>query len=208
MRTSSLDYGFKDEDEVTLFNAQALTAATTYSSPVIDTDRGVARLTLAVTGAAAAGGTCDVTLETSHDNSNWTTGVLAFTQVTSSNQAGERKRVGGLDRYVRAKAVQGALVAAAWTQAAGSPPAVGSTGTVAVPGLYEVKITKAGARGTSEFSWRVNGGAWSTAAATAATAALGSTGLTATFASGDYVLNNVYSTTATGYTVTLSGELV
>jgi hypothetical protein len=206
MRTSSIDYGFKDEDEVTLFNAQALVAATTYSSPVIDTDCGVARLTLVVDAPAA--GTCDVTLETSHDNSTWTTSVLAFTQVTTTDQTGERKRVAGLDRYVRAKAVQAALAPAAWTQAAGSPPAVGSTGTCAVAGTYEVKITTGGARGTAEFSYRVNGGAWSTPALTAATAALGSTGLTATFASGAYVLNDVYSTTATGYTVTLSGELV
>ena len=206
MRTSSIDYGFKDEDEVILFSAKTLVSATTYSD-VIDTDRGVARLTLVVDAPAA--GTCDVTLETSHDNSTWTTSILAFTQVTTSDQTGERKRIGGLDRYIRAKAVQAALAPAAWTQpSTGTPPAVGSTGTVAVSGTYEIKITKAGLRGTAEFSYRVNGGAWSTAALTAATAALGSTGLTATFDTGTYVLNDVYSTSATGYIVTLSGELV
>jgi hypothetical protein len=206
MRTGS-DGKFKDEDEVSLFAAQELAAATTYSD-VIDTDRGVARLTLSVGLPGPGEGTCDVTLETSHNNSAWTTGILTFTQVTTVEQTGERKRVGGLDRYIRAKAVQAALAPATWTQAAGSPPAVGSTGTVAVAGLYEVKITTGGARGTAYFSYRVAGGAWSTPAVTAATAALGSTGLTATFASGTYVLNDVYSTLVEGYTVSLSGELV
>jgi hypothetical protein len=205
MRTSSIDYGFKDEDEVTLFNALSLVDATTYSD-VIDTDCGVARLTFQAT--ATGEGTCDVTLETSHNNSTWTTSILAFTQVTTVDQTGERKRVGGLDRYVRAKAVQAALAPAAWTQPAGAPPAIGSTGTVAVAGTYEVKITTGGARGAAYFSYRVNGGAWSSPVVTAATAALGATGLTATFASGTYVLNDVYSTSVVGYVVSLSGELV
>jgi hypothetical protein len=201
------DYTAKDEDEVTLFSALSLVAATTYSD-VIDTDRGVARLTFQAT--ATGEGTCDVTLETSHNNSTWTTSILAFTQVTTVDQTGERKRIGGLDRYVRAKAVQAALAPSAWTQpSSGSPPVVGTTGTVAVAGTYEIKITTGGNRGTAEFSYRVNGGAWSTPALTAATVVLGSTGLTATFATGSaYTLNHVYTATVVGYVVSLSGELV
>lgn len=75
-----------------------------------------------------------------------------------------------------------------------SPPTVGLTGTVseAMPKII-ISISTAGARGTAKFDWSKDGGtSWTRGVTTAATAALGSTGLTATFAVGTYSTDNSY----------------
>lgn len=84
------------------------------------------------------------------------------------------------------------------TQPSGPPPVVGLTG---VPlGNYTglIKITTGGSRGTAYFDYATDGVTYTgTPIVTAATVALGATGLTATFATGTYVLNDVYSFTST-----------
>lgn len=83
------------------------------------------------------------------------------------------------------------------TTQSGAGPAVTFTG---VPdGAYDVrvKITLGGIRGTAQFDWSLDGGStWeATGVATAATVVLGTTGLTANFAAGTYVLNETYDIT-------------
>lgn len=84
------------------------------------------------------------------------------------------------------------------TTQSGAGPAVTFTGDP--DGAYStvrVKITLGGIRGTAQFDWSLDGGStWeATGVATAATAALGATGLTANFAAGTYVLNETYDIT-------------
>lgn len=84
------------------------------------------------------------------------------------------------------------------TTQSGAGPAVTFTGDP--DGAYStvrVKITLGGIRGTAQFDWSLDGGStWEdTGVVTAATVALGATGLTANFATGTYVLNETYDIT-------------
>lgn len=81
-----------------------------------------------------------------------------------------------------------------------SGTAVTITGTPAASYDAVVKIDLAGARGTATFKYSLDGGlTWAaTGVLTAATVALGSTGLTANFATGSFVLNDTYSWTSLG----------
>lgn len=88
------------------------------------------------------------------------------------------------------------------TKSAGGP-AVTITGTPAKGGSGIITITKAGARGTAEFSWSYTTGPdqveSGSTVLTAATVVLGTTGLTANFPVGTYELGETYvwSSTAT-----------
>jgi hypothetical protein len=76
----------------------------------------------------------------------------------------------------------------------GSGPAITITGTPA--GYYDllIHITLGGIVGTATFKWSLDGGAsYTTGVVTASTVILGTTGLTAHFAAGTYVLDEVYS---------------
>lgn len=79
-----------------------------------------------------------------------------------------------------------------------TPPVVSLTGTPA--GFYDlrIEITAGGARGTAVFRWSTDAGnSWTSNVTTAATVALGSTGLTAVFATGsNYSTDNVYTSHA------------
>jgi hypothetical protein len=83
-----------------------------------------------------------------------------------------------------------------------TPPAVTLTGTPAVSVIntlastpaIEIDISTTGARGTATFQWKLNGSVQQTAQTTAATFALGTTGLTANFPVGTYTNDNVYKT--------------
>jgi hypothetical protein len=77
----------------------------------------------------------------------------------------------------------------------GPPPSVTLTGTANA--LYDPYIgidTTGGARGTAKFKWSIDGGVSfvQTLQFTAATFALGGTGLTANFSPGTYATDNVY----------------
>jgi hypothetical protein len=70
------------------------------AGPSVETDRGVARLTLDVTNHSGDGTqTLDVDVETSEDDATWRT-VDSFTQVGNSTGS-ERLAFAGLDRFVR-----------------------------------------------------------------------------------------------------------
>lgn len=85
------------------------------------------------------------------------------------------------------------------TQAAGSPPAVGTTGVPLDAYEGQVKITKAGTLGVSTFSYTLdNGDTWSPDIATAATYLIPNSGITLTFAAGTYVLADVYTFSSKG----------
>ncbi len=100
-----------------------------------------------------------------------------------------------------------APASSAVAQPSGSPPVVGVTGTPA--GYYDlvIKITTGGLRGTAEFDWSLDGGAtWEAEeVTTAATVALGSTGLTATFAATEYTVGAVTQPSGTPPVVGLTG---
>jgi len=78
----------------------------------------------------------------------------------------------------------------------GAGPAVSLAGTAAADYSIRVKITLGGALNVGEYDWSTDGGAtWVATGVTlpaGGTAALGATGLTATFAAGTYVLNTTY----------------
>lgn len=76
-----------------------------------------------------------------------------------------------------------------------SPPAVTISGRIIgeKPSTITLDIPLGGARGTATFRYAINGGTWSAATLTAATVALGSTGLTANFPVGTYNVDNTYS---------------
>ena len=79
-----------------------------------------------------------------------------------------------------------------------APPAVMLTGTPA-PGdvRIDMNVTTGGPRGTALFTWKLNGVTQQTGQVTAATFALGATGLTLNFPTGTYFTDNVYEAFAT-----------
>lgn len=76
----------------------------------------------------------------------------------------------------------------------GPPTGVTITGTPTADIDGQIKITTGGTVGTALFSWYTDGGTTpvATGVATAADVVLGTTGLTAHFAAGTYVLNDTY----------------
>lgn len=89
-----------DNRAITL-SASAAKTATFQSAGVLVGDRGVLRLTLAVTASTGTSPTLDVVVETSADNTNWRS-LGAFAQRTIA--ASERKSFSGADQYVRINA--------------------------------------------------------------------------------------------------------
>ncbi|GMV18333.1 MAG: hypothetical protein AMXMBFR56_65570 [Polyangiaceae bacterium] len=82
----------------------------------------------------------------------------------------------------------------------GAGPVVTITGTPLMPGSGLITITLGGARGVATFNWSF-GGQSGVGVATAATVALGTTGLTANFPVGTYVLNETYAWSSTATNV-------
>lgn len=75
-----------------------------------------------------------------------------------------------------------------------SPPVVTLTGTPTGYHDVRIEITTGGSRGTAVFKWSSDGGStYTTGVTTAATAVLGTTGLTANFATGTYSTDNIYT---------------
>lgn len=83
----------------------------------------------------------------------------------------------------------------ALTTAGTSPPAATFTGVpAATVRRMMVEITTGGDRGTALFKWSSDGGlSYTTGVTTAATVALGATGITVNFPVGTYATDNVYS---------------
>lgn len=73
-----------------------------------------------------------------------------------------------------------------------APPAVTLTGTPVTASSIEIDITLTGILGTATFQWKLAGVVQQTGQLTAATFALGTTGLTANFPVGAYVNDNVF----------------
>lgn len=89
-------------------------------------------------------------------------------------------------------------------------PAISLSGT-AITGTYlmKVEVTTGGILGTALFKWsKNNGSTYTSGVATAASVALGTTGVTAVFPAGTYVVGEIYSWTSTGGggTVAVSGN--
>jgi hypothetical protein len=82
----------------------------------------------------------------------------------------------------------------------GGGPVVTLTGSPADSYSILITITTGGAVGTAVFKWSSDGGVTETTlVTTAATVALGATGLTANFAAGTYILAATYSASTVGY---------
>jgi hypothetical protein len=77
-------------------------------------------------------------------------------------------------------------------------PAITFSGTPCNNYSLLLKITTGGVRGVAKFDWSIDGGStWTaTGVTTAATVALGSSGLAANFPTGTYTLNDTYATEA------------
>jgi hypothetical protein len=86
----------------------------------------------------------------------------------------------------------GATINTTMASSGTSPPAVTLTGTLTGSHAIRIEITTGGARGTAIFRFSVNSGAFTSGVTTAATVALGATGVTANFPVGTYTDNNVY----------------
>lgn len=85
------------------------------------------------------------------------------------------------------------------TAAGTTPPAVTLTGQPIGAWTVEIDISLLGVLGVAQFQWKLNGVVQQTAQVTAATFALGTTGLTANFAAGTYAADNVYTSVGTAY---------
>lgn len=98
-----------------------------------------------------------------------------------------------------------APVAFAITSAGTAPPTVTVSGHAYGDINLRVEVTTGGARGVALFRWSINGGStWeASGVTTAAEVELGTTGLTAAFASGTYTNDNVYTCTSPEYTTAL-----
>jgi hypothetical protein len=81
------------------------------------------------------------------------------------------------------------------TAAGTTPPTVTFTGTPTSAGQLLIAVTTGGALGTARFKWSNNNGLsyQATGVLTAAGVVLGTTGITANFASGTYATNNIYT---------------
>lgn len=110
---------------------------------------------------------------------------------------------GGQVFIVRATAdIAGSVVADV-----GNPanPAVTTSGATLDSYDIHVRITRAGAVGTSAFVFTLDGGdTWSAEIATAATYVLPGTGISLAFAAGNYALDNVYKFVATAPSASVS----
>lgn len=158
--------------------------------------------------------TVDVTVEGSRTGATGTWYSLgAFTQLTATGS--ERKVFPG-ERFVRVAYDLGGEDAGSTSAVvqSGAGPEVTITGTPAFDGDGTITITATdGARGTAEFDWEY-GVESDTGVLTAATVVLGTTGLTANFAVGDYVAAEEYTWTGddpdpdTTATIRVSGEIV
>lgn len=73
----------------------------------------------------------------------------------------------------------------------GAGPNVTISGTPAIDGMGMITVTTGGTRGTARFSWNYDA-QWGTGVLTAASVALVSTGMTANFANGTYVVGTIY----------------
>lgn len=90
------------------------------------------------------------------------------------------------------------------TAAGTTPPTMTVSGQPNSDGYsFRIEITKAGARGTSEFRWTAGDGKWATAVKTAASVALGNTGATVAFDTGNAATDNVYTFKPSGKYKTL-----
>jgi len=91
---------YADTRDLALMGAVAMTATT--NGGAVETDRGVARLTLSVTAASGTNPTLDVAIQTRKDGNDTWRAVASFAQATAAGS--ERKCFSGLDREVRAVA--------------------------------------------------------------------------------------------------------
>jgi hypothetical protein len=201
-----------DGDERVLLGTTAVTASGESSATELG-DARVMRLTLEAT-IAGEDPEVDVTVEGSQTAATGTWYTLgAFTQLTETGS--ERKCFPG-ERFVRiAYAIAGEdSGSTSEVEQSGAGPVVTITGTPAEDGDGIITILATdGARGTAEFDWEY-GSESDTGVLTAATVVLGTTGLTANFAVGDYVEAEEYTWTGddpdpdTTATLRVSGEIV
>lgn len=127
--------------------------------------------------------------------------------------AGGLKTVLGIPVVVSDKLAPSLLSLSAVTADGTTPPTVTVSGTPASSHYkFIVKCTKAGARGTSEIKWSSNNGVtWSAAVVTAATIALGDTGITLAMVNAAAAIDNVWTFGVTGVHTSLlckKGSLV
>ncbi len=136
------------------------------------------RLALETTVKSGTNPTLDVTVQTSFDGVNeWRTVGTAFSQQTN---------VG--------------LAMTAVTEAGTTPPDITLTGTPVVPVNLRIECTTLGARGTAVVRYSIDGGvSWTSAVATAATFAIGTTGLTANYESATAAVDNVWTARSAGW---------
>lgn len=126
---------FGDADDAVLWPAGVVAAAgITIASPVVETDRGTARLVQSVSARTGTNPTLDVTIQTSFDRRVWRT-------------------VGTFDQKTEAGLTMGAVASTGTT-----PPAITLTGT---PDRYidlRITVVTAGARGTGTIRYSIDGG--------------------------------------------------
>jgi len=81
-----------------------------------------------------------------------------------------------------------------------TPPGVTVSGTIPENFGLRIEITTGGSRGTAVFRWSSdNGTSWTSSVTTAASVALGSSGVNADFAAGTYATDNVYQLKITSW---------
>jgi hypothetical protein len=156
-RYLSGDHSFADEEAVSFAASAARTADG--AGDALDTDRGVARLTLDVTATEGNAETLDVTVQTRKDTNDSWRSVGTFTQATAVGS--ERKCFAGLDRLVRASWVIDSTLTISSVTANGGAGVLAASGTpddAEVDSEYLVEITRAGDVGLSNGSVTVDVG--------------------------------------------------
>ena len=172
-------------------------------------DAAMVRLSAVVAATQGASPSLALTTYGSPDGVTWTQ-ITAFSAITGT---GTSRLLSLADKYFRlAWVISGASRLSAITAAGTTPPTVTISGTPSslLAQSLRIEITTGGTRGTALFRWSLDGGTtWvASGVATAASVALGTSGITAAFATGTYATDNVYTATITiapGFALAVSG---
>jgi hypothetical protein len=174
-----LDGRYANTELVVLIPSQALPSGQTIGPVVEVGGRSGLRAVLATSAKSGTSPTLDVTLQTTDDpakTDNWRTLGTAFAQQSD---------VG--------------LAVSAVTSAGTTPPAITLSGTPTVDVNLRIECTTLGNRGTAVVRYSIDGGVtWTENVTTAATFAIGTTGLTANYANAAAAVDNVWTARTAG----------
>jgi hypothetical protein len=168
---------YADVEQFPIFGSTAFPAGYTIGLALDLGDRKLLRLTLDVSAKSGTNPTLDVVMQTAPTSDGpWRSIGTAFNQMSDVGLA------------------MGAVAAAGTT-----PPTVTLSGTADRVIDFRMECTTLGARGTAVIRYSIDGGGtWTENVTTAATIAVGTTGLTINYASATAAVDNVWTAKTAG----------